>query len=141
MTATTDPSRRSSTHSTADQDPRPAPFFDLPARLAPKADPALVDPDERHFAAIAASLEHSVADLAQRLDAARRAPGGSGTEALERDQEIHRLSSRLRLLQRYGVDLCLGRMTFADGSAPVYVGRVGLTDPAGERLLVDWRSR
>ncbi len=140
VTATTDPSRRSSTHSTADQDPRPAPFFDLPARLAPKADPALVDPDERHFAAIAASLEHSVADLAQRLDAARRAPGGSGTEALERDQEIHRLSSRLRLLQRYGVDLCLGRMTFADGSAPVYVGRVGLTDPAGERLLVDWRS-
>ncbi|UKJ65003.1 AAA family ATPase [Cellulosimicrobium cellulans] len=137
---TTDPSSHPSTHSTAGQDPRPAPFFDLPARLAAKAGPALVDPDERHFAAIAASLEHSVADLSQRLDAARRAPGGSGTEALERDQEVHRLSSRLRLLQRYGVDLCLGRMTFADGSAPVYVGRVGLTDPAGERLLVDWRS-
>ncbi|MFF2830203.1 RNA polymerase recycling motor ATPase HelR [Cellulosimicrobium cellulans] len=120
--------------------PRPARVFDLPDRLAAKADPALVDADERHFAAIAASLEHSVADLSQRLDAARRAPGGSGTGALERDQEIHRLSSRLRLLQRYGVDLCLGRMTFADGSEPVYVGRVGLTDPAGERLLVDWRS-
>ncbi|WP_204543725.1 RNA polymerase recycling motor ATPase HelR [Cellulosimicrobium cellulans] len=119
---------------------RPARVFDLPDRLAAKADPALVAADERHFAAIAASLEHSVADLSQRLDAARRAPGGSGTEALERDQEIHRLSGRLRLLQRYGVDLCLGRMTFADGSAPVYVGRVGLTDPAGERLLVDWRS-
>ncbi|MFB7886834.1 RNA polymerase recycling motor ATPase HelR [Cellulosimicrobium cellulans] len=120
--------------------PRPARVFDLPDRLAAKADPALVDADERHFAAIAASLEHSVADLSQRLDAARRAPGGSGTGALERDQEIHRLSSRLRLLQRYGVDLCLGRMTFADGSEPVYVGRVGLMDPAGERLLVDWRS-
>ncbi|MFF2267158.1 RNA polymerase recycling motor ATPase HelR [Cellulosimicrobium cellulans] len=114
--------------------------FDLPERLAAKADPALVAADERHFAVIAASLEHSVADLSQRLDAARRAPGGTGTEALERDQEIHRLSGRLRLLQRYGVDLCLGRMTFADGSAPVYVGRVGLTDPTGERLLVDWRS-
>ena len=115
--------------------------FDLPDRLAAKADPALVDADERHFAAIAASLEHSVADLARRLDAARRAPGGSGTEALERDQEIHRLSGRLRLLQRYGVDLCLGRMTFADGSDPVYVGRAGLTDATGEQLLVDWRSR
>ncbi|MBN0039630.1 AAA family ATPase [Cellulosimicrobium cellulans] len=112
----------------------------MPARLAAKADPGLVDADERHFAAIAASLERSVADLARRLDAARRAPGGSGTEALERDQEIHRLSGRLRLLQRYGVDLCLGRMTFADGSDPVYVGRVGLTDTAEERLLVDWRS-
>ncbi|QJW38403.1 RNA polymerase recycling motor ATPase HelR [Cellulosimicrobium sp. BI34T] len=133
---------------TADRttDPTPRPdlrvpgVFDLPDRLAAKADPVLIAADERHFAAIAASLEHSAADLAQRLDAARRAPGGSGTEALERDQEIHRLSGRLRLLQRYGVDLCLGRMTFADGSAPVYVGRVGLTDPAGERLLVDWRS-
>ncbi|WP_420870054.1 RNA polymerase recycling motor ATPase HelR [Cellulosimicrobium cellulans] len=129
---------------TTDPTARPTPgaarVFDLPDRLAAKADPALVDADERHFAAIAASLEHSVTDLTRRLDAARLAPGGSGTEALERDQEIHRLSGRLRLLQRYGVDLCLGRMTFADGSAPVYVGRVGLTDPAGERLLVDWRS-
>lgn len=128
------------TDPTARPNPGAAQTFDLPERLAAKADPALVAADERHFAAIAASLEHSVGDLSQRLDAARRAPGGSGTEALERDQEIHRLSGRLRLLQRYGVDLCLGRMTFADGSAPVYVGRVGLTDTAGERLLVDWRS-
>ena len=28
----------------------------------------------------------------------------------------------------------------ADGSAPVYVGRLGLTDADGRRLLVDWRS-
>ncbi len=115
-------------------------IFDLPDRLAAKSDPALVDGDERHFAAVAASLERSVAELTTRLEEVRRAPGGSGTEALERDQEIHRLSARLRLLRRYGVDLCLGRMTFADGSDPVYVGRVGLTDHAGERLLVDWRS-
>ena len=27
-----------------------------------------------------------------------------------------------------------------DGSAPVYVGRLGLTDRSGHRLLVDWRS-
>src|SRR5690606_7737867 len=110
--------------------PTGSPVFALPARLDAKAVPALVAVDERHFAAIAASLEHSVADLEQRLAATRRAPGGSGTEALERDQEVHRLSGRLRLLQRYGVDLCLGRMTFADGSV-VYVGRVGLTDPDG----------
>ncbi|MFD6091886.1 RNA polymerase recycling motor ATPase HelR [Oerskovia sp. NPDC060338] len=115
--------------------------FDLPERLAAKADPALIAADERHLAAVAATLEHSVADLSARLDAARRAPGGSGTEALERDQEIHRLSSRLRLLQRYGIDLCLGRLVPADGSEPVYVGRLGLTDAAGRRLLVDWRSQ
>jgi hypothetical protein len=28
----------------------------------------------------------------------------------------------------------------ADGAGPVHVGRLGLTDPAGRRLLLDWRS-
>ena len=45
--------------------------FDLPDRLAAKADPALIAGDERHFAAIAASLEQSIADLSDRLDAER----------------------------------------------------------------------
>jgi len=31
--------------------------FNLPERLAGKADPALIADDERHFAAVAASLE------------------------------------------------------------------------------------
>jgi hypothetical protein len=114
--------------------------FALPERLAAKADPALVGDDERHLAAIAASLEETVADLTERLDLARRAPGRSGQAALDRDQEVHRLTARLRLLRRFTLDLCLGRMVPADGSSPVYVGRLGLTDSAGRRLLVDWRS-
>lgn len=77
--------------------------------------------------------------LIARLDEARRAPGGSGQEALDRDQEVHRLSARLRTLRRFGLDLCLGRMVAGDGTT-VYVGRVGLTDAEGRRLLVDWRS-
>ncbi|MDA8320659.1 MAG: RNA polymerase recycling motor ATPase HelR [Actinomycetota bacterium] len=117
-----------------------ASVFDLPDRLAAKADPALIAADERHFAAIAAGLDQAVTDLAARLDAVRRAPGGIGQQALERDLEVHRLSARLRTLRRYGVDLCLGRMVGADGSDPVYVGRLGLTDRAGRRLLIDWRS-
>ncbi|GEA87507.1 RNA polymerase recycling motor ATPase HelR [Cellulomonas cellasea] len=114
--------------------------FDLPARLTAKADPALTAADEQHLAAVAAALDEQVADLSRRLDDARRAPGGSGTAALERDQEIHRLTARLRLLRRFGLDLCLGRTVPADGSEPVYVGRAGLTDSGGRRLLVDWRS-
>ena len=117
-----------------------ASVFDLPERLAAKANPALVAADERHFAALAAGLEQAIADLAGRLDAARRAPGGIGQQALDRDLEIHRLTARLRTLRRYGVDLCLGRMVGADGSDPVYVGRLGLTDSDGRRLLIDWRS-
>jgi len=114
--------------------------FDLPDRLSAKTDPALIADDEQHFAAIAESLEQSIAELSDRLDAERRAPGGIGQNAMERDLEIHRLSSRLRLLRRFGLDLCLGRMVSADTREPVYVGRTGLTDRAGRRLLLDWRS-
>jgi hypothetical protein len=102
--------------------------FDLPGRLAAKADPALIAGDEQHFAAIAESLEQSIADLSDRLDAERRAPGGAGQKALDRDMEIHRLTARLRTLRRFGLDLCLGRIVGADNPEPVYVGRLGLRD-------------
>ena len=114
--------------------------FDLPDRLSAKADPALIAGDERHFAAIAQSLEQSIADLSGRLDAELRAPGGIGQAAMDRDIEIHRLGARLRVLRRFGLDLCLGRIVGAGHPEPVYVGRLGLTDSAGRRLLLDWRS-
>nr|WSW71091.1 AAA family ATPase [Streptomyces sp. NBC_00995] len=114
--------------------------FDLPDRLAPKADPRLIAADEKHFAAIAECLEQSVADLSARLDAARRSPGGMGRQAMDRDIEIHRLTARLRTLRRFGLDLCLGHLVRADEAEPAYVGRLGLTDSAGRRLLLDWRS-
>ena len=114
--------------------------FDLPDRLRAKADPALIADDEQHFAAIAESLEQSIADLSGRLDAELRAPGGIGQKAMDRDMEIHRLAARLRVLGRFGLDLCLGRIVYADGAEPAYIGRLGLTDSSGRRLLLDWRS-
>lgn len=120
--------------------PLPTSAFDLPDRLSHKADPKLIAADERHFAAIAESLEQSIADLAGRLDAELRAPGGAGRQALDRDLEVHRLTARLRVLRRFGLDLCLGHMVGEDDPEPVYIGRLGLTDSAGRRLLLDWRS-
>ncbi|MEO3811210.1 RNA polymerase recycling motor ATPase HelR [Sphaerisporangium sp. B11E5] len=114
--------------------------FDLPAHLAAKVDPALIAGDERHFAAIARSLEQSIAELSGRLDAERKAPGGKGRQVLDRDLEIHRLTARLRTLRRFGLDLCLGHIVSADDPEPVYIGRLGLTDSTGRRLLLDWRS-
>ena len=114
--------------------------FDLPDRLSAKADPALIAGDEQHFAAIAGSLEQSIADLSDRLDAERQTAGGIGQAAMDRDMEIHRLTGRLRVLRRFGLDLCLGHMVRADDPEPVYVGRLGLADSAGRRLLLDWRS-
>jgi len=113
--------------------------FDLPEH-SPKADPVLIAGDERHFAAIAASLDRSIAGLSERLEAERRAPAGKGQRALDRDQEVRRLTARLRALRRFGLDLCLGQMVSADGTGTVYIGRLGLADDEGRRLLVDWRS-
>ena len=105
--------------------------FNLPDNLSPKADPRLIAGDERHFAAIAESLEQSIAELSDRIDTELKAPGGIGQGAMDRDMEIHRLSARLRTLRRFGLDLCLGHMVSADNSEPVYIGRLGLTDSAG----------
>ncbi|MFY1615551.1 RNA polymerase recycling motor ATPase HelR [Micromonospora sp. WMMD736] len=117
-----------------------ASVFDLPENLAAKADPALVARDEQHFAAIAASLQRSIADLSDRLEAERRAPAGKGRQAVVRDEEVRRLTARLRALRRFGLDLCLGRIVHADDVEPVYIGRFGLSDGDGRRLLLDWRS-
>jgi len=114
--------------------------FDLPDRLLAKADPALIAGDEQQFAAIAESLRQSISDLSGRLDAERKAPGGIGQAAMDRDMQIHRLTGRLRALRRFGLDLCLGRMVGEDNPEPVYVGRLGLRDSTGRRLLIDWRS-
>ncbi|MET8081086.1 RNA polymerase recycling motor ATPase HelR [Streptomyces sp. NPDC005303] len=118
----------------------PTSVFDLPERLAAKADPTLIAADEEHFAAIAACLEQTTAELSDTLATTLRAPGGIGQEAMDRDTEVHRLGARLRTLRRFGLDLCLGHMVGADDAEPVYVGRLGLTDSTGRRLLVDWRS-
>jgi len=114
--------------------------FNLPERLVAKADPAMIAGDELHLAAVAESLAQQIADLSDQLDVQRKAPGGKGRAALDRDLEIHRLTANLRMLRRFGLDLCLGRMVSADSPEPVYIGRVGLTDSAGRRLLIDWRA-
>ncbi|HEY5199699.1 MAG TPA: RNA polymerase recycling motor ATPase HelR [Acidothermaceae bacterium] len=114
--------------------------FDLPEHLKAKADPRLMAGDGRHFAAIAESLEQSTADLSERLDAERKAPGGIGQEGMDRDMQVHRLTARLRTLRRFGLDLCLGHIVSADSVEPTYIGRLGLTDSSGRRLLLDWRS-
>lgn len=113
--------------------------FDLPDHLAHKADPQLIGDDESRFAAIAESLEQQIRTLEERLDQARRAKGASGQEALQRDQEIHRLTADLRVLRRFGLDVCLGKIVPEDGE-PLWIGRLGLTDETGHRLLVDWRA-
>jgi hypothetical protein len=114
--------------------------FDLAERLTAKAEPALIDADVTHFAAIGRCLRETIDELTERLDAERRAPGRSGTEAVVRDEQVHRLVARLRTLRRFGLDVCLGRIVRTGDPEPVYIGRIGLTDRQGRQLLIDWRS-
>lgn len=103
-----------------------------------KADPSLVGADVAHFRRLEEHLARQAADLEVRLTTLRRAPGGRGQAALDRDLEIHRLSARLRLLRRFGVDLCLGRMVGEQGV--LYVGRLAVAGDDGEPLLIGWRA-
>ncbi|HEY3410998.1 MAG TPA: RNA polymerase recycling motor ATPase HelR [Propionicimonas sp.] len=113
--------------------------FALPDHLAAKADPGLIARDEKQFAAIADALEQQVAGVLDRLAVLRKEPGGKGRQAMDRDIEIHHLSARLRVLRRFGLDVCLGRMV-ASEEEPVYIGRVALADSTGVPLLLDWRA-
>lgn len=117
-----------------------ADLFALPPERAAKDRPVLLTADRAHFRAMQAAIQTSLAGLTEQLETTRALPARPGQELLERDLETHRLAGQLRMLRRYSVDLCLGRMTPADGSPPVYVGRVGLKDPDGVQLLVDWRT-
>ncbi|QPZ40247.1 RNA polymerase recycling motor ATPase HelR [Paramicrobacterium chengjingii] len=114
--------------------------FNLPDRLLAKNDAALIGADEEHFAAVSATLEQTILDLEARLRDVRLAPGGIGQEAMDRDLDAHRLQARLRMFRRFSMDLCLGRMIVEGESEPRYIGRFGLTDAAGRRLLMDWRA-
>jgi hypothetical protein len=113
--------------------------FALPDHLAAKADPGLIARDEKQFAAIADALEQQVAGVLDRLAVLRKEPGGKGRQAMDRDIEIHHLSARLRVLRRFGLDVCLGRMVPSE-EEPVYIGRVALADSTGVPLLLDWRA-
>lgn len=113
--------------------------FQLPEILHSKAAPDLIARDDDHFTTISETLRDSVAEASARLDRVLGSPSGVGGEAVERDLEIHRLSARLAMLRRYGIDMCLGRMVTADGEY-IYIGRLGLTGADGRQLLVDWRA-
>ena len=115
------------------------PIFQLPPRLAAKADPSLIGADEAHLSRVAATLDAQAGALASELDQLRKEAAGRGRKALDRDLAIHRLSGRLGILRRFGRDVCLGRVVGPDGTA-TYIGRIGVAGPDEDPLLIDWRT-
>jgi DNA helicase IV len=80
-------------------------------------------------------------ELTQRQLTETRAMGASGTPAARSERDAFATEYERRLIQLRGVEngLCFGRLDLADGQR-YYVGRIGLSDPEGARLLVDWRA-
>jgi DNA helicase IV len=113
--------------------------FALPERLAAKSDQRLIGADAEHFATVVSTIRASLSDLAERLAATRSRSVRPGWEAVDRDLEARRLSKEITMLERLRSDLCLGRFVRADAADSVYIGRFGLADNDGRRLLIDWR--
>lgn len=113
--------------------------FDLSDDHAAKSADDLIAADRAHVRRLGAALSRERDALTARLALVRRQAADAGVTAVDRDLEIRRLSATLRLRERYGIDMCLGRMTPAAGP-PVYIGRAGVSDADGTRLLVDWRA-
>lgn len=113
--------------------------FALPPQLAAKATAPLIESDERQLALVAATISDQKRALTSQLAQLRREPVRRGRGAMDRDLEIHRLSGRLGVLQRFGVDLCLGRIVGPNAEV-VYIGRIGISDVAGNPLIIDWRT-
>jgi len=67
-----------------DLDPVTISVFNISEHLG-KADRKLIGDDEHHLAATAIAIEQSIADVSDRVEAARRESGGTGQEAMDRD--------------------------------------------------------
>ncbi|MBV9821380.1 MAG: AAA family ATPase, partial [Actinobacteria bacterium] len=87
-----------------------------------------------------ARLDEVRAETERALAQLRRA-GTAGTPAarVEREAFLALTAQNRQRLTAVEERLCIGRLAMADGSDR-YVGRIGLTDAAGARLLLDWRA-
>ncbi|MGX7678114.1 HelD family protein [Jatrophihabitans sp. DSM 45814] len=85
-------------------------------------------------------LDSLRAEVAAALQNARTSTTARTPAALtERDAFIAMHSERVERLNAVEDRLCFGRLDMADDSRR-YVGRVGLADESGTRLLLDWRA-
>jgi hypothetical protein len=86
------------------------------------------------------SLERARTTAQAGVERAIRMPVSTPQSQFEREAELHRTMRRLKVISTSERQLVFGRLDLEDGSDPVYVGRVGLSDERRNRILVDWRA-
>jgi len=82
---------------------------------------------------VRAETEHALTQLR------RSSTAGTPAARVEREAFLTLTAQHRQRLAAVEERLCIGRLAMADGSDR-YVGRIGLTDAAGVRLLLDWRA-
>jgi len=87
-----------------------------------------------------ARLDEVRAETERTLAQLRRsATAGTPAARVEREAFLTLTAQHQQRLAAVEERLCIGRLAMADGSDR-YVGRIGLTDADGTRLLLDWRA-
>lgn len=74
-----------------------------------------------------------------RQDALGQGAAGTFANRFERDRLVDALTARAAEFDVGGEALCFGRLDLIDGST-FHLGRVSVTDEAGDPLVVDWRA-
>lgn len=94
---------------------------------------AFVDAAYRHLASWSD-------DLHARIESLRSSPSvGTVQDELERQAQFDLLAQQIRAIQAADTRLCFGRIDLDSGESH-HIGRIGLRDDAGERILLDWRA-
>jgi DNA helicase IV len=86
-------------------------------------------------------LDELTAKAARDLNRAKRSPtAGTPAAQVEREAMIRVYTERVGALVSAERRLCFGRLDFSAGGAPVYIGRLSLSDEGQNLLLTDWRA-
>lgn len=96
--------------------------------------------EQRHVDRAYARLEElrsGVASLAEEVIGLGR--GGSLADRVDRDARVQLSLGRRAALSIGDRPLCFGRLDM-DGQEQLHIGRLGMSDEAGEPLIVDWRA-
>jgi DNA helicase IV len=99
-----------------------------------------VEEEQRLIDAMYSRLDSEVTGSLSARERAEASRVEEPQELSARDQEVTRLTDRIKQLRSAERSLCFGRIDGTEQAARLHIGRIGLRTDAGEPLLVDWRA-
>jgi DNA helicase IV len=113
---------------------------DADARTASPGPSTALASEQAVVDALYARLDELRSRVASDLEQVRRARAiGTHQSRSERDAYATLYEDRSAQLRAVEERLCFGRLDHSDGDTH-YIGRIGLADTDGQRMLIDWRA-